>query len=339
MSEKPKISVIIPAYNNAETISRAVKSALNQTLEPLEVIVVDDCSTDNTSEVLKSTEDRIRFIQRQHNGGPGAARNDGINAMKGEWASFLDGDDEWYTEKLEIQARFLKRNPELLWCGTNYIIKKDGRERTPVRKIAGELKGEYFSLMNKGLISSSTITIMIKADVFEVCGLFKPEVYRNEDRDLYWRIAMDFPEYGFINKPLSVQHMGRGSEEAMAKRAAAKDGRYLFPLIDSSLENARLKGRFEDFKPFAGKIVRNAMLSMVFLELWESFRKAEEKYSHLLPFYERAALSVCRIFPFCSPAMRAAYRVLRVAGLAGSDRFLDYWKFIKANGLSGEEEG
>ncbi|AQQ08411.1 GalNAc(5)-diNAcBac-PP-undecaprenol beta-1,3-glucosyltransferase [Sedimentisphaera cyanobacteriorum] len=331
-----KISVIIPAFNNADTISRAVDSALSQTLEPLEIIVVDDCSTDKTIDVLKGFEGRIRLLQRDQNRGPGAARNDGIKAMAGEWAAFLDGDDEWARDKLEMQTLFLKHNPELVWCGTNYSIKKNGLQNTSISKTEGEVKGEYFSLMNKGLCSSSTITLMIKADVFAVSGLFEPQVYRNEDRDLYWRIAMDFPEYGFINKPLSVQYMGRGSEEAMAKRAAAKDGRYLFPLIDRSLENARRKGRLEKFRPFAGKIVRNAMLSMAFLELWKPFGKSGEKYSHLLPVHYKALLCLCRSVPFSSPAMRCAYRILKLAGLTGSDRFLDYWKYIKANGLPAE---
>ena len=102
------VSVIIPTYNRAKTIERAVDSVLAQTWKELEVIVVDDGSTDQTNEVLKAYGDKIRVIHRQ-NGGASAARNTGIKAATGEIISFLDSDDEWLPSKTERQVNLLQR--------------------------------------------------------------------------------------------------------------------------------------------------------------------------------------------------------------------------------------
>ncbi len=102
------VSVIIPTYNRARTIERAVNSVLAQTWKEVEVIVVDDGSTDQTSEVLKVYGDKIRVIHQQ-NGGASAARNTGIKAATGEIISFLDSDDEWLPSKTERQVKLLQR--------------------------------------------------------------------------------------------------------------------------------------------------------------------------------------------------------------------------------------
>jgi len=96
MNEKnPTVSVIIPTYNRAHTIGRAIKSVLNQTYQDFEIIVVDDGSTDNTEEVVKSFRDkRIRYIQHKKNKGAAAARNTGIKSAKGKYIAFQDSDDD-----------------------------------------------------------------------------------------------------------------------------------------------------------------------------------------------------------------------------------------------------
>ncbi|HEX5323824.1 MAG TPA: glycosyltransferase family A protein [Capsulimonadaceae bacterium] len=103
MSEAPTISVVIPAYNAAPYVSRAIESALAQTCPPLEVIVVDDGSSDNTAEVVAAYEPRVRLL-RQQNGGPASARNHGVRESKGDWIALLDADDSWLPKKLERQV-------------------------------------------------------------------------------------------------------------------------------------------------------------------------------------------------------------------------------------------
>jgi glycosyltransferase involved in cell wall biosynthesis len=101
----PSISVIIPAYNAADCISRALDTVLQQTLSACEVIVVDDGSTDNTSEVVRKYPEPVRLVATK-NQGPGCARNTGAQIARGDWFAFLDADDGWVPTKLERQASF-----------------------------------------------------------------------------------------------------------------------------------------------------------------------------------------------------------------------------------------
>ncbi len=104
----PSISVVIPSYNRADTIRRCLESVMRQTLAPFEVIVVDDCSRDDTAEIVKGFGDpRVRCIVLDRNSGAQAARNRGIRETKGDWIAFQDSDDEWLPTKLEKQVRAL----------------------------------------------------------------------------------------------------------------------------------------------------------------------------------------------------------------------------------------
>ncbi|MHC4386164.1 MAG: glycosyltransferase family 2 protein, partial [Planctomycetota bacterium] len=106
-----KISVVIPAYNIEDYIERAIDSVLAQTRQPEEIIVVDDGSTDATAQKIKAYGDQVRYIH-QANKGLSGARNTGIRQAQNEWVAFLDGDDEWLPEKLQLQSELLTRNPE-----------------------------------------------------------------------------------------------------------------------------------------------------------------------------------------------------------------------------------
>ena len=104
VSDLPKVSVVIPTHDRAHLVGRAIRSVLAQTFQDFEIIVVDDCSVDNTKEVVQSLADsRIRYLRHEINRGGSAARNTGIGAARGEWIAFLDSDDEWLPKKLEKQ--------------------------------------------------------------------------------------------------------------------------------------------------------------------------------------------------------------------------------------------
>lgn len=115
--KQPLISCIVPVYNGELYLREAIDSILAQTYRPLEIIVVDDGSTDATPDVVAGYGDRLRYI-RQPNAGPGAARNHGLNLAQGEFIAFLDADDLWHPDKLARQmTRFLNR-PDLDLCIT-----------------------------------------------------------------------------------------------------------------------------------------------------------------------------------------------------------------------------
>lgn len=120
---KPIISVIIPAYNTAKYVRAALDSVLNQTYTNLQVIVIDDASTDGTAEILDSyTDSRLEIIHFQENRGVCAARNEGLKRANGDYIAFHDSDDVWALEKLEKQIAFLEREPEYGACFTWAVI-------------------------------------------------------------------------------------------------------------------------------------------------------------------------------------------------------------------------
>ena len=114
-----EISVVIPAYNHGRFLREAIDSVLAQTYAPLEIIVVDDGSTDDTEQIVRSYGDRVRYI-RQQNAGVGAARNNGIANARGEYVAFLDSDDLWLPEKLAVQVEYMRRHPECAACAVPY---------------------------------------------------------------------------------------------------------------------------------------------------------------------------------------------------------------------------
>lgn len=117
----PLISIIIPTYNRAEVISESILSALNQTWQKKEIIVIDDGSTDQTTHLIKSFGGDIIYYY-QKNSGVSSARNKGISLAHGEYISFLDSDDTWVPEKLEIQVKDLQKNPDCILHLTNAIL-------------------------------------------------------------------------------------------------------------------------------------------------------------------------------------------------------------------------
>ena len=130
-----RISTVIPTYNRAHLVGRAVESVLSQCLEGDEVIVVDDGSTDNTEEALKSYAGRIRYV-RIPNSGAGAARNAGVREASGDLVAFLDSDDEWMPGKLQMQRALMQARPELLFAFSNFAITDE--EETVHRRFLGQ---------------------------------------------------------------------------------------------------------------------------------------------------------------------------------------------------------
>jgi glycosyltransferase involved in cell wall biosynthesis len=122
-----KFSVAIPTFNRAHLIGYAIDSVLNQTYADVEIIVIDDGSTDNTADVVAKYGDRVRYYW-QPNGGLGAARNAGVDRATGDWIAFLDSDDYWFDFKLALQADLLTKQPGIDFVFTEFsILKDDGR--------------------------------------------------------------------------------------------------------------------------------------------------------------------------------------------------------------------
>lgn len=201
------VSVIIPTYNRADTVKRSIMSVLDQSYQPIEVIVVDDGSTDHTAEVLASFGEGIRVI-RQENRGPSAARNAGVVASVGKIVAFLDSDDTWEADKLERQVRLLERGGrEVVCCVCNAeLISKDGPWRTSfgVAKVLSHLSEGYW-INPAPIIASRFIlfnqVVAIRKEAFQRVGGFKEHMRLLEDHDLAFRLALIGP-WAFISDPL-----------------------------------------------------------------------------------------------------------------------------------------
>lgn len=159
MMNQALISVVLPTYNRGELLLRAVHSVLEQTWRNLELIVVDDASTDNTAALLATVEDsRLRYIRQETNHGACAARNVGVRAAQGAYIAFQDSDDVWLPEKLERQMAFLQTSgADVVFCAfRRFADETDAGEVFPAETIApGRI--HYEQLLMENLISTQTL--------------------------------------------------------------------------------------------------------------------------------------------------------------------------------------
>ena len=126
--KKDLVSVIMPSYNTARFIGETIESVLSQTYTDWELLIVDDCSTDDTDTVVASFSDpRIRYLKNEKNSGAAVSRNWALREAEGEWIAFLDSDDLWYPEKLEKQIRFMKKNQYFFTCTGRDTIDEESR--------------------------------------------------------------------------------------------------------------------------------------------------------------------------------------------------------------------
>ncbi|MEK3669265.1 glycosyltransferase family 2 protein [Paenibacillus sp. FSL R10-2771] len=191
------ISVIMPTFNRAKTIQRSIDSVLKQTYQNLELIIVDDNSTDNTIEIIKSIpDDRIKLIAHAKNKGASAARNTGIQAALGDYIAFQDSDDEWIYNKLDIQIKeLLSYNVDVVSCA--YYQHKNGKiKKLPIVEIEDN---NIFSMLLYGNFIG-TPSILGKRECF-INELFDERLPRFQDWDLMLRLAQKCKIH-FINDSL-----------------------------------------------------------------------------------------------------------------------------------------
>jgi glycosyltransferase involved in cell wall biosynthesis len=197
------VSVVIPAYNAADWVGRAIDSALAQTYTQREILVVDDGSRDATPEVLVAYGDAIRVLN-QANAGLSSARNLGIQQARGEFVAFLDADDHWLPEKLNRQVRRLRDDPQLGFCST----------RTRVESPAGVPLGSWdcprieASLLRTLFLRHATVagsgsSVLARRRLFEQAGLFDVNLKSLEDIDMWMRLA-SLCGYACIDEQLTV---------------------------------------------------------------------------------------------------------------------------------------
>ena len=211
-----KISVIIPTFNRAKLLERAIKSVLLQTYAPSEVIVIDDGSNDDTKEVV-SKFDTVTYLY-QDNSGVSAARNKAVHYAKGDWVSFLDSDDEWLPHKLQKQVELLNQLPNLNIVHGEEIWIRNGVRVNQMKKHKKSGGDIFIPSLKLCLISPSAV--MIKRDFLISEGLFKEDFTVCEDYDLWLRLTSRFP-VGFVEEPIIKKYGGH--EDQLSRKYFAMD--------------------------------------------------------------------------------------------------------------------
>jgi len=232
-----EVSVIIPTYNRARKVVRAVSSVLSQTFTDHEIIVVDDASTDETGDSLAQFRDSIKFISHPANRGVSAARNSGINLSRSPLVAFLDSDDHWLPEKLAVQVKFFKENPEAVACQTDELWIRNGRRVNP-RKKHLKLSGDIFEPSLK-LCLVSPSAVMLKHSLFNEAGPFDETFPVCEDYDLWLRICCQYPVH-LIDRKLVVKE--GGDPDQLSSSLKGMD-RFRIKAMMKLLESGRLNGR------------------------------------------------------------------------------------------------
>ncbi len=203
MNNRPLVSVIITTYNSEKFIPQSLQSVLNQTYKNLEIIVVDDQSSDRTQELVQSfilDDDRIKLIATKHAGRPSVTRNIGVDNSSADYIAFLDGDDVWTPDKIERQIKYLLNHPECALVYSMSITFGDVNffsphfEVLPLLNKAAKTKDDLITKGNSITCSS----VLCRKEIFYNTGKFDEDPdLKVEDYDLWIRMG-DFGAYGFI---------------------------------------------------------------------------------------------------------------------------------------------
>jgi glycosyltransferase involved in cell wall biosynthesis len=204
-----KVSVIIPTYNSAGTLVDTVKSVLDQTYPDIEIIIVDDGSTDDTKKVLEPYLDSICYIY-QDNNGTCSARNAGFEASKGEYIAFLDSDDLYHSTKIEYSIGHLESNPDIGFVHNPAIYINEKGMMAGIHYYLGNMMTDKFSeriLLSNWVCNS---TVVMRRSSLEAIDTIKKTVFAPADWDMWIRLSEKF-RCGYINRPLSFYRLASRS--------------------------------------------------------------------------------------------------------------------------------
>lgn len=217
---KPFVSVVMPTYNHAQYIKQAIDSVLGQTYEHLELIIIDNFSTDKTEHIVRSCNDaRITYQQFANEGIIAASRNQGIGVAKGDYVAFIDSDDVWFADKLEKQMNLAIEYPDLGMLYSKFSILSDDEEN---ERIVGPkhnvYQGHIYALLLKSNFITSSSTVVRKDILDKLNGFDEASELRcSEDFDLWLRIAKDYPA-GFVPEVLGQYRKHADNQSATDDR-------------------------------------------------------------------------------------------------------------------------
>lgn len=253
---RPYVTVIIPVYNREQTIGRAIESVQQQTFSDFELLLVDDCSKDNSIFVIEKyikADERLRLIRADQNLGAAGARNLGINEAKGVYTAFQDSDDEWMPDKLERQLSFISDEAvDLCYCSYRRVL-MDGKEGAIYPEIESESiipDNEYYKFFLKDC-HVSTQTIVCRTDVIKSVGGFDDSFISLEDAELATRIAKNY-RVGYFGEVLARVY----STESGVSQNVGGYFQSRIRLLDTYYEDMQQEGVLDDV---CGEIIGHAL--------------------------------------------------------------------------------
>ncbi len=245
---RPLVSVIIPAYNAARFIGEALDSVRAQSVREVEVLVVDDGSTDGTEDCVRRRCPEARLFT-QANQGAAVARNTGLDHASGEWIAFLDSDDVWFPAKLERQLAHAERHPEAAVVHTSFLyLMPDGSTR-PRKRRGDILAGRVFRTLWESYVVQMS-TVLLRASCLEGGVRFNPRFPPSEDLDFFLRLSLRHP-FAYLDEPLGYYRDRPDSISADMVRLCRADLRVRlsfveeFPLAAAELGPGYLRRHFQ----------------------------------------------------------------------------------------------
>lgn len=214
---QPTISVIIPTYNRANYLKNSIQSVISQTIKDIEIIIINNYSTDTTLDVISSFDDqRIKIINFKNGGVIARSRNQGMVQSTGKYITFLDDDDIWCPYKLELQINYMESHPDFGAVYSNAIIidEEDNKKGFLLDRSSAKDGHIFQHLLGGNFIT--ILTVLMRRELLESIGLFneEPSLIAAEDYEYWMRIALKF-EFGYIDKPLAFYRIHSTS---MSKR-------------------------------------------------------------------------------------------------------------------------
>jgi glycosyltransferase involved in cell wall biosynthesis len=307
----PRVSAVIPTYNHACYVPGAVESVLAQSFDDLEVVVVDDGSTDETADVLRRLGERIRYIPLGHRG-LAAARNAGIRAARGRYVAFLDADDLWLPDKVSMQVACLDREPAigLVYCEAALFNEASPATTTPHSYWAHHPSGKTLPwLLRQNVVPSPTP--MVRRELFDQVGLFDETLSACEDWDMWIRIAQR-SEFAYVDRVLAkyrvhATNMSRDHERMMTNGLRVLEKAFSAPGLAPEIRRLRrsiISRRYADYALhcfYAGRYeqARREAIRAITLDAW------------CLSYGKTAAvLSSCLLGPATATKLRALKKAI-----------------------------
>jgi glycosyltransferase involved in cell wall biosynthesis len=290
------LSVVIPAWNAAAYLRRAIESVLRQTARPREIIVVDDGSTDDTAAIAAEYASAVTCVRQAHQG-LSVARNEGVARSRSDWVAFLDADDEWLPTKLERQLAILRGYPGLRWCSCHRRDVGLGVEDFAVSASTLALLAQrpilpLVAVMAAGL-SVAPSGIVVARTVLRDSGGFDPSLCYSQDRDLWLRVARHHPWIGY--SPEVGVHYHCDTPDSLMKRI--RDRTEALGVVCHHLETWTAAGN-DTFRDVGRRLVVEYLIrSACGIVSVDAATRARAKQLVRLSFHERALLASLSLLP------------------------------------------